>query len=84
MPQQTDYNDQSSSANAVCTIRTSLLDRLAGAVESLGQAKLHLKVSVATGDFTRSQSIGIEVESLRKNCCRIRVELEYHRANHGC
>jgi len=60
--------------NPVCQSRTELLDRLAVALERLGQAKLQLEI----GD-----SIG-EVAKLRGECGALRCELEAHRASHGC
>ena len=68
----------------VCKTRTGLLDQLADAVEILGRAKLDLLNSVENGDFRRSQSIGLEVERLRKDCGSIKIELEHHRAEHHC
>jgi hypothetical protein len=58
----------------VCQGRTELLDRLAVALERLGQAKLQLEIG---------NSIG-EVAKLRGECGAIRRELEDHRASHGC
>jgi hypothetical protein len=60
--------------NPVCQSRTELLDRLAVALERLGQAKLQLEIA---------DSIG-EVAKLRGECGAIRSELQAHRASHGC
>jgi len=84
MTQYKTHTGQSKSTKAVCETRTHLLDQLADAVEILGRAKLDLRDSVENGEFLRSQSIGIEVERLRKDCGGIRIELEIHRANHRC
>jgi hypothetical protein len=83
MTQYTNYIDQSMTST-VCRTRTDLLDRLADAVESLGRAKLDLRNTVESGDLSQGDFVRMEVERLRKDCGSIRVELEYHRANHRC
>jgi len=84
MTQYIDPINQNILRGAVCKTRTDLLDQLADAVEILGRAKLDLRASVENGDYRRSQSLGIEVERLRKDCGSIKVELEHHRAEHHC
>ena len=64
----------------VCKTRTELLDRLAGALESLGRAKLSLEA----GEIIYGQSIRNRVDGLRVECGTIRRELEFHRIVHGC
>lgn len=68
----------------VCKTRAELLDRLAGALETLGLAKLSLE----TGSFNiadeHAESIRNHVDGLRIECGIIRRELEFHRISHGC
>lgn len=79
------YNHPSpSSVSVVCKIRKELLDRLAGVVASLGRAKLALTSAMENRDTVRYESTQLEVERLRSDCASIRVELESHRARHGC
>jgi hypothetical protein len=68
----------------VCKTRTDLLDRLAGALESLGLAKLSLETGSLTVDDVHAESIRNHVDGLRSECGIIRRELEFHRISHGC
>ncbi len=68
----------------VCNVRSELLDRLAGAVEQLGRAKLDLRECLEHSTAFPGRFISGEVDQLRAACGLIRAELEYHRASHGC
>ncbi len=72
------------SVDPVCRIRIDLLNRLAGAVEMLGRAKLDLKTSMENGTWSPGLFTKGEVEQLRNECGSIRAELQLHRLSHGC
>ncbi len=69
---------------AVCETRTDLLDRLAGALESLGLAKLSIESGSLNVDGVDAVSLRKHVDGLRHECGLIRRELEFHRITHGC
>lgn len=79
------YTDQSqSSIHAVCKTRTDLLDRLAAILASLSCATFELTTAGQSGDAVNYEFAQLEVERLRDDCNCVRVELECHRAQHGC
>jgi hypothetical protein len=83
--QRVRYTDQSqSSISAVCETRIDLLDRLAGILVSLSCATFELTSAGRNGDTVSYEFAQFEVERLRNDCNSIRLELECHRAQHGC
>ncbi len=83
--QQHQYIGQSPSpTTSVCQERTNLLDRLAGLLVDLGNAKVEFRSSVLTGNSDECESARYQVEKLRDACSTIRLDLESHRAEHGC
>ena len=72
------------SMSVVCKTRADLLDRLAGAIQELGRAKLQLTDTFEEGKALNLESAQFEVFRLRDECTGIRLELEYHRAQHHC
>jgi hypothetical protein len=69
---------------SICKIRADLLDRLARVIVSLGDATIWLTSIDDDNDAIQFESARFEVERLRENRDSIRVELECHRAQHGC
>jgi hypothetical protein len=69
--------------SAVCETRTLLLDRLAGALEKLGRAKLSLETDAPTAS-SDTQSLRHQLDGLRSECGVVRRDLEVHRLSHGC
>jgi hypothetical protein len=70
--------------DGVCKTRMDLLDRLAGAVERLGRAKLSLETDGQNADGREKHSVRDHADALRNECGTIRSQLEYHRVSHGC
>jgi hypothetical protein len=72
------------STTSVCKTRTNLLDRLGGLVANLNRAALELASAEENLDVVQYDSARSVVQGLRNDYRVIRVELERHRAQHGC
>jgi hypothetical protein len=72
------------STTSVCKTRTNLLDQLGGLVASLNRAALELASAEENLDVSQYDSAEFVVQGLRNDYRVIRVELERHRAQHGC
>jgi len=68
----------------VCGTRTDLLNRLAAAVEELGRVKVELTLLLPASKVPERLFVESELIRLRDHCNAVRIELESHRAQHGC
>jgi len=71
-------------APSVCGIRNDLLNRLAAALEKLGTAKLRLAALATEGDFLELDIFAEDLTLLRTEFSTTKMQLERHRAEHGC
>jgi len=72
------------STTSVCKTRTDLLDRLGGLIATLNRAAIELTSAEESLDVVQYDSARLGVQGLRNDYKSIKVELEHHRAQHGC
>ena len=74
----------SSSISTICQTRTDLLDQLAATLANLSHATLGLASAIESGNPVQYGLAEFELEQLREDCSKVKIELERHRARHGC